>query len=455
MQTDNQGLDQPEAPIEADATAENAQVEEAHEEVGESALTAEPAEQETLDEPAAEEPSTESPPEPAELTDEELFLAAINGDVPGTDDDESFLLRAPQRNEIITGVIASINESEILVDIGAKSEGIISGQELAGLEQSVLDSLEVGQEIEVFVVRAEGREGQSLLSIRRALEEQDWVVAEDYLQRKENYKVEIIGYNKGGLIVTFGKVRGFVPASQVSANRRRRASGTTPDDRWNEMIGEEMSVKVIEVDRSRNRLILSERAAMREKREEMRQELMENLNVGDIHTGRVTSLTDFGAFVDLGGIDGLVHLSELAWEHITNPAQVLSVGDEIEVEVIDVDTDRQRIGLSRKRRLTNPWDRIEELYEVDQLVQGVVTKLTKFGAFARLVDQPAIEGLIHISELADHRIGHPREVVEEGQTLTLRVVRIEPDKRRIGLSLKKVDSVDYLNEDWQDLLGNQ
>jgi transcriptional accessory protein Tex/SPT6 len=187
-------------------------------------------------------------------------------------------------------------------------------------------------------------------------------------------------------------------------------------------------------------------------RTEMRTELLETLAAGQVYTGRVTRLVDFGAFVDIGGIDGLVHLSELDWKPVSHPKDVLRAGDEIEVEVIHVDKERQRIGLSRKNRLEDPWETVASRYSVDQLVQGTVTKMTKFGAFARLVDQPEIEGLIHISELAERRVGHPREVVEENQVLTLRIIRIDPERRRMGLSLKRVDSEEYLDDDWHTVI---
>jgi len=216
------------------------------------------------------------------------------------------------------------------------------------------------------------------------------------------------------------------------------------------MVGEEISVKVIEVDRGRNRLILSERAAAQEQRARRRQELFEELEVGQIREGRVVRLTDFGAFVDIGGADGLIHLSELSWRHVDHPKEVLKTGDQVKVEVISVDRERQRIGLSRKNVMPDPWDDLAQSYRPGQLVQGKITKLAKFGAFASLVEQPAIEGLIHISELADHRVAHPRDVVNEGDVLTLRILRIEPDRRRLGLSLKRVDSPEYMDEDWED-----
>jgi small subunit ribosomal protein S1 len=244
-----------------------------------------------------------------------------------------------------------------------------------------------------------------------------------------------------------------VPASQVGRERRRQGKGSTPEERWGDMVGEAIAVKVLEVDRSRNRLILSERAADRERRSERRAELIDELEVGQRRTGRVVRLTDFGAFVDLGGADGLVHLSELAWRHVDHPKDVLNAGDEIEVEVINLDKERQRIGLSRKNCLRDPWDVVEEDFRAGQLVQGRITKLTKFGAFAALIDRPEIEGLIHISELADHRVAHPRDVVNEDEVLTLRILRIEPQRRRMGLSLRQVDSAEYIDDDWEDLVS--
>jgi small subunit ribosomal protein S1 len=263
------------------------------------------------------------------------------------------------------------------------------------------------------------------------------------------YQGKVDGYNKGGLIVRFGRVRGFVPESQVSRDRRRRAEGTDPQEKWGGMRGEDIIVKVLEVDRARNRLILSEREAAPQVREQQKERLLEELQVGDVKVGRVKSLADFGAFVDVGGADGLVHLTELSWKHVTHPRDVLKVGQTVEVEVISIDRERKRIGLSIKRREEDPWMAIARQYQIGQLVEGTITKLTKFGAFARLVDNPEIEGLIHISELADHRVNHPRDVVSEGEALTLRVVKIDPQQRRMGLSLKRVSSPEYLDADYR------
>lgn len=383
-------------------------------------------------------------------SDEELFLAALNSEIPtGGKEGEDFMVGSLERGQIVKGTIASITDSEIMVDIGAKSEGVISGREFEELDHETRNTLKVGEDVFIYVLTPEDRNGHAQLSLRRALEEQDWRDAENYLERGEVYKSKIASYNKGGLIVRFGKVRGFVPASQISRERRRRSTGATPDERWGSMVGEEVAVKVIEVDRGRNRLILSERAAAREIRAERRAELLQSLEVGQVHKGRVISLADFGAFIDLGGADGLIHLSELSWRHVTHPKEVLKVGDEVEVEIIHIDREKQRIGLSRKNRLEDPWDVLAATYGPGQLVQGTITKLTKFGAFARLVDHPEIEGLIHISELSDRRVEHPREVVNEGEVVTLRIIRIDPERRRMGLSLKRVDSEDYLDTDWR------
>jgi small subunit ribosomal protein S1 len=385
--------------------------------------------------------------------DEELFRAFLEGNVPGEEEPADFSFTPLKRGQIVKGMVASVSEDEILVDVGLKSEGIISSRDLERLDKETWSSLEIGSEIYVYVITPEDRNGYAQLSLRRALEEQDWREAEEYLEDGRTYQSKIAAFNKGGLIVRFGKVRGFVPASHVSRDRRQRSNNTpNPEDRWGGMVGDDILVKVIEVDRRRNRLILSERAAEKESRALRRTELLNSLEVGQLHKGRVISLADFGAFVDLGGADGLVHLSELSWRHVTHPKEVLKVGDEIDVEIIHIDRDRQRIGLSRRKCLEDPWTSLAREYRRGQLVQGTVTKLTKFGAFAQLVDRPEIEGLIHISELSENRVTHPRDVVEENQVLTLRIIRIDTERRRLGLSLRRVDMEEYLDADWQDVV---
>ncbi len=394
------------------------------------------------------------------MVDEEKESAA--GDAMGQNDtelhpmdalleSEDYELTAPKRGEIRVGTIVRATETDVLVDIGAKSEGVIPARELEQLPQDQRDNLEVGQQINVYVVRPGGRSGAPELSLARAEEEQDWQDAEELLESKEIFEGEVTGYNKGGLIVKMGQLRGFVPASQVSLARRRRADGETPEDRWAKMIGEHLVAKVIEVDRRRNRLILSERSAAREAREALKERLISELAIGETRTGHVISLADFGAFVDIGGADGLVHISEISWKRVSHPREVLSVGQEVKVKVLGVDPDRNRISLSIRELEDNPWDVILSQYDEGQLIEGTITKLTKFGAFAKLagLEDYGIEGLIHVSELSDRHIAHPSEVVQEGQVLTLRVIRVDAVQHRIGLSLKRVESSDYADMDWQ------
>jgi small subunit ribosomal protein S1 len=358
---------------------------------------------------------------------------------------EDWDLDLPKAGEVRTGTIASISDNEILVSIGAKSEGLIPSRELDQLNDDERADLKIGDDIQVYVVSPEAHGGTLLLSYTRSLEEGDWEQAEELLKSKDPYEGTIDGFNKGGLIVRVGRLRGFVPASQVSQTRRMRYKGDSPEQRWGDMKAEPIVARVIEVDRERRRLILSERAASQESREAMKDKLLEELGVGETRTGRVTSLADFGAFVNINGADGLVHLSELSWERVDHPSEMLSVGDEVSVKVISVDHERKRIGLSMRQLQQDPWeDHIHE-YKVGQLVEGTITRLVKFGAFARLDEN--IEGLIHISELSEDRIEHPKEVLNEGDQLALRIIKIEAERRRIGLSLRKVDAAEFSDMD--------
>ena len=357
----------------------------------------------------------------------------------------------PKQGEIRDGVIASISAGQILVSVGTKSEGIISGRELEQIDKDELAALAVGQTIPVFVLNPEDQNGNVVLSYTRAREENDWSKAEDLLKSKESIHSKIIGYNKGGILVPLGGLRGFIPASQVSLSRRAtQAADTPPEKRWAGMVGQEIDVCVIEVDRERRRLILSERAASTETRETVKDRILDELKEGDVRAGRVTSLADFGAFVNIGGADGLVHLSEVSWDHITHPSKVLSVGQDVKVKVINIDREKRRIGLSIRQLQDDPWIDTVKQYQVGQLVDGVITRLAKFGAFARLTDD--IEGLIHISEISEKRIEHPREAIKEGDNVTLRVIKIDPENHRIGLSMRKVESMAYADMDWQTLL---
>ena len=353
----------------------------------------------------------------------------------------------PQAGEIRTGVIASISSSQILVSIGAKSEGVVSGRELDQLSAEEREALQVGQEVHVYVVNPEDANGNVVLSWKRAQEQISWENVEKLLASEDVIESKIIGFNKGGLIAGVEGLRGFVPSSQISAMRRSQSTGETPEQRWQKMIGQPITVRVIEVDRERRRLILSERAASTESRQSIKERVIEELEEGKTYTGRVTSLANFGAFININGADGLVHLSELSWDHIEHPREVLEVGQEVKVKVINVDRDKKRIGLSVRALQSDPWKSRVEKYSVGQLVEGVITRLTKFGAFARL--EGDIEGLIHISEIAEHRIEHPKEVLKEGEVKSLRVIRIDPEQHRIGLSLRKVDSAAFADKDFK------
>ncbi|KUK97208.1 MAG: Putative 30S ribosomal protein S1 [Anaerolineaceae bacterium 46_22] len=368
--------------------------------------------------------------------------------------EEGLTIDFPKRGEIRKGTIASVSDGQILVSVGAKSEGILAGKELDSIDDETVESWKVGDEIKVFVVTPEDSNGNLILSFNRALEEENWQTAEELLESNESFTSKIEGYNKGGLLVPLGTIRGFVPASQIGLGRRLTITGNSPDERYSEMVGEEIEVCVIEVDRDRRRLILSERAASSETRDSIKERVIDELEEGEIRTGRVTSLADFGAFVNINGADGLVHLSELSWEHINHPSEVLEVGQEIKVKVISIDEDRKRIGLSIRRLKDDPWeDQIEALTE-GQLVEGKITRLTNFGAFARLLLDDVegdLEGLIHISEISERRIEHPKEVLKEGEVVTLRIIKIEEDTHRIGLSMRRVDSPAYTDLDWKTL----
>jgi small subunit ribosomal protein S1 len=379
--------------------------------------------------------------------------SAENHNMAALLEQEGLGIEFPLQGEIRKGVIASVTPGQILVSIGTKSEGMITGKEYDQIPTEELNAMQVGQDIHVYVVNPEDQNGNLVLSYTRAREEVGWLHVEDLMASKETFHSSIIGYNKGGLIVPVGGLRGFVPASQISLSRRANLVGDTPEQRWSKMIGEEIDVCVIEVDRERRRLILSERAASTETRETLKERVIEELKEGETRNGRVTSLAEFGAFVNISGADGLVHLSEISWERINHPGEVLKVGQEVRVKIITIDKDKKRIGLSIRQLEDDPWTRQVSHYQVGQLVQGSITRLTKFGAFARL--EGDVEGLIHISEISEKRIEHPKEVLHEGDVVTLRIIKIDPDNHRIGLSLRRVESMAYADMDWQTLLDEE
>lgn len=353
----------------------------------------------------------------------------------------SYLL--PRRGDIRQGEILSINPHEIIVDIGLKREVIVQESDLDQLGKEALAELKVGQQVPVYILKSGDMDSEVIVSIYRARVEQDWLRAQNLMESGQAWEGEANGYNKGGLIIPFGYLRGFLPSSQLS-DFPRGISREERISRLAAMVGQELLLKVIEVDRSRQRLIFSERMAEEERQKRERERFFESLQEGQVRRGVVSSLCDFGAFVDLGGVEGLIHISELSWDRVRNPREMFKVGDNLEVYILRIDRGQKRIGLSLKRLEPEPWTTVGERYKVGQLVEGVVTNVTDFGAFARI--EPGVEGLIHISELSPIRIGHPSEVVKEGDVLLLRIIKLDGEKRRLGLSLKQVSEEE--REEW-------
>ncbi|GAB4113894.1 MAG: 30S ribosomal protein S1 [Roseiflexaceae bacterium] len=340
-----------------------------------------------------------------------------------------------QYGDTVDGVIMRVDKDEILVDIGSKAEGVVPAREMQSLTGEERSTLYAGGELLVFVVQAEDREGRAVLSIDKARQEKSWRRLQITHEAGEVIEAKVVNYNKGGLLVNLDGVRGFVPASQVSGISRGPETQKQSD--MARLVGTSMTLKVIEINRPRNRLILSERQAVQEVREGRKGELLSSLREGDVREGVVTSVCDFGAFVDIGGADGLVHLSEISWSRVKHPSEVLKPGDRVKVYVLSIDGDRKRIALSIKRTQNEPWTTVGDRYQLGQIVEGTITQLASFGAFARIED--GIEGLIHVSEMGDGRVQHPRDVVKEGDPVEVRIIRIDPARRRMGLSMRLSD----------------
>lgn len=341
-----------------------------------------------------------------------------------------------RRGDVVDGVVVRIDRDEVLVDIGAKSEAVVPLHEVPRWMQE--EGLRVGQDVLAYVMQPEDAEGRVVLSLSRAQAERGWRQLEKLRETGEVIEGEVVEHNKGGLIVLVHGVRGFVPLSQIAD--LRRAGDENVEQRLEAMKGRTVFLKVIEINRRRNRLILSERAAMQERRQRDKERLLAELQPGETRKGLVSSICDFGAFVDLGGADGLIHLSELSWGQVSHPSQVLKLSQEVDVYVVAVDRETRKIALSLKRLQGEPWSRVAEKYQIGMEVRGRITKLATFGAFAEL--EPGVEGLIHISELSDERITHPKQVVREGEDLQLRVIKVDPQRHRLGLSLRQVEFVE-------------
>ena len=351
---------------------------------------------------------------------------------------------APKRGDVREGVVLSVRPGEIMVDIGAKQDAIVASRELQQMSPEELQALNVGDGLHVYVVHIDKHSGSPIVSLRLAREYEHWQRAQELMDSGEIIKATVTDYNKGGLLCFFESLQGFVPASQV-IGLARRYPRESQDDTLASFVGRELALKVIEVNRRRRRLILSERAAGREWRAQQREQFLAEIKEGEIRVGTVSNLVVFGAFVDLGGIDGLIHLSQLSWGRVEHPRDVLEIGQSVDVFVLNVDRERQRIGLSLKHMQPDPWEMVGDKYEAGQLVTGTVTHLVKFGAFVEL--EPGVEGLIHLSELAEGDFGDSSNVVSEGEELSLLILSVDVEHHRISLSLTQVPKSPDVDEE--------
>ncbi len=330
--------------------------------------------------------------------------------------------------EVVHGTVVRVDKDEVLVDIGYKSEGVIPVAELS-IRRSINpeDEVGIGDEIDALVMTKEDAEGRLILSKKRARFELAWKEIERKADSGEPITGRVIEVVKGGLILDLG-VRGFLPASLVDIRRVQDLD---------EFLGQELRCKVIELNRSRNNVVLSRRAVLEDERKEMRQAILDRLNPGDVVDGTISNIVDFGAFVDLDGMDGLIHISELSWGHVNHPSEVLEIGQEVQVKVLDIDRERQRISLGLKQTQSDPWQQVLDSYSVNDVVEGRVTKVVTFGAFVEIL--PGVEGLVHISELAQHHVENPREVVAQGQVVQVKIIEMDAERRRLSLSLKRIE----------------
>jgi small subunit ribosomal protein S1 len=333
-----------------------------------------------------------------------------------------------EEGEVVSGRVVRIDNDEVLVDIGYKSEGVIPSNELS-IRKNVdpHDEVEMGEEVDALVLTKEDQDGRLIMSKKRARFEKAWRRIEAAAESGDPVEGTVIEVVKGGLIIDLG-VRGFLPASLVDIRR-------VPN--LDEYMGTKIETKVIELNRSRNNVVLSRRAVLEEERKEQRQEILDQLQPGMIVEGQISNIVDFGAFVDLNGIDGLIHISELSWSHVNHPSEILNIGDTVQVKVLDIDRDRQRISLGLKQTQEDPWQRVVDTYNVGDELEGTVTKVVTFGAFVEILD--GVEGLVHISELANHHVENPREVVQPGDDVKVKILEIETERRRLSLSVKRVE----------------
>ena len=338
----------------------------------------------------------------------------------------------PSAGQVITAIFIEMQDNAAVVSIGEKMEALIPAENMQSLQASELHVLEAGAELSCVVIRVGTNESATILSIDKARQETEWQLLHEALTSGSTINGTVISSNRGGCLVKLDSLQGFVPLSQMSLGSQ---GGRNEPIQQEDRIGQMLQLKILEVDRTRNRIVLSERLAINEERAAQKTKLMSELSEGQLVTGYVSGLTDFGAFVDLGGADGLIHISELSWDSIGKASEVLELNQAVTVSVLRVDPEKNRIALSLRRTQPEPWETVGHRYEVGQIVEGTVTKLAEFGAFARV--EHGVEGLIHISEISLRTIRHPREVLSEGDVVSLKVLSVDPDRRRLGLSLKQ------------------
>ncbi|MBK8294675.1 MAG: 30S ribosomal protein S1 [Solirubrobacterales bacterium] len=338
-----------------------------------------------------------------------------------------------EEGDVVNGKVVRIDRDEVLLDIGYKSEGVIPAGELS-IRKNVdtSEEVELGEEIDALVVTKEDAEGRLILSKKRARFEKAWRKIEVAAESGQPVEGNVIEVVKGGLILDLG-IRGFLPASLVDIRRVHNLD---------EFMSQTLECKVIELNRSRNNVVLSRRAVLEEERKEVRDQILDRLQPGEVVEGKISNIVDFGAFVDLEGIDGLIHISELSWSHVNHPSEVVAIGDTVKIKVLDIDRDRQRISLGLKQTQEDPWQRVVSTYRSGDVLEGTVTKVVSFGAFVEILD--GVEGLVHISELADHHVENPSEVVELGAALNVKILEIDEERRRLSLSIKRVEGQNML-----------
>ena len=389
---------------------------------------------------------TQSPSEMGTFNDEGVYTPReiTSNDVGSFADYIDGTMVTVEEGQLVEGKVVRIDKDEVLLDIGFKSEGVVPSRELS--IRNDVDPSEVvalGDSIEALVLTKEDKEGRLILSKKRAQYERAWGKIEEIKEAEGVVTGPVIEVVKGGLIIDIG-LRGFLPASLVEL---RRVRDLAP------YVGRELEAKIIELDKNRNNVVLSRRAWLEETQREQREDFLQNLKPGEVRRGVVSSVVNFGAFVDLGGMDGLVHVSELSWKHVDHPGSVVTVGDEIEVQVLEVDNDRERISLSLKATQQDPWQEFANAHRVGELVYGRVTKLVPFGAFVQVGE--GIEGLVHISEMSAHHVDLPEQVVTPGEELWVKIIDLDLQRRRISLSIKQAAEGGVVAAEYQDAFGEQ